>query len=353
MEPINLFEFEPLARETLPKPIYDFIAGGAEDEVTLRENRAAFERLQLLPRMLVDVTAVETATEVLGQLVPYPILLAPAGSQGAMHPQGELATARAAASAGTVMVLSTMSSYTIEQVAEVADGPRWFQLYLLSREIARQLVERAETHGYSAICLTVDAPRHGHRERDIRNQPPPTPSPNVDGLIDWSKPVPERAPSWEDVDWLRSLTDLPLILKGIMTPDDARLAVAHGVSAIVVSNHGGRQLDGVPSTIDVLPEIVDAVGGRAEVLLDGGVRRGIDVLKALALGARAVLIGRPYLWGLAVDGEAGVKRVLKLLSRELEDAMALAGCPSVATIGRALVRHRPRAVGDQRPATSD
>jgi isopentenyl diphosphate isomerase/L-lactate dehydrogenase-like FMN-dependent dehydrogenase len=339
-KPINVLQYESLAREKLSQEVYEFVAGGAEEEVTLRENRAALQRIQLRPRVLVDVSHIDASTTVLGERVALPVLLAPAGGQQLLHPDGELASARAAAAAGTIAVLSTTSSYSIEEVAEAADGPKWFQLYIFSREIAADLVQRAEAAGYAAICLTVDSPRLGRRERPLRDgQPffPPIVPKNLLGF-DLRSIQHNPAVTWHDVDWLRSLTSLPIVLKGIMTAEDACLAVEHGVLAIVVSNHGGRQLDGVPATIDVLPEVVEAVEGRAEVLLDGGVRRGTDVLKALALGARAVLIGRPYLYALAVDGEPGVRHVLGLLSDELETAMALLGCPSLDHLGRGSIR---------------
>ncbi len=363
MEPINLHDYENLARQTLPGQAFDFIAGGAEDEVTLNANRTAWQRLQLLPRVLMDVSNVNTSASVLGRRIALPVLLAPVALQRLAHPEGELAVARAAAAAGTVQVLSTMSSYTMEDVAAAATGPKWFQLYCYrDKELTRRLVQRAQAQGFEALCLTVDLPRLGRRERDLRNAmefPPDVVPMNLVTEVDPQSVPPESRgtqleaftasllnlsweiiPSltWADVDWLRSLTSMPLVLKGILAPEDARIALDHGVAAIIVSNHGGRQLDGVPAAIDVLPEIVEAVQGRAEVLVDGGVRRGTDVLKALALGARAVLIGRPYLWGLATGGEAGVARVLALLRAEFEMAMALAGCRSVSEVTRALVR---------------
>jgi len=354
MEPVNLLEYEPLARQKLSESAYGFIAGAAEDEVTLRENRAAFQRLRLRPRVLVDVSKIDPSTTVLGQRIEFPVLLAPVAVQRLAHPDGELASARAAAAAGTIMALSTSASCSIEEVARAAEGARWFQLYFnRDREVTKRLVERAEVHGYFALCLTVDLPWLGRREADIRNQlqfPPDVTMANFAGdeargllpvvtgsTLDGSAGPSDPSLSWKDVDWLRSQTKMRLVIKGILTAEDAVLAVEHGAEAIVVSNHGGRQLDGVPASIEALPEIVDGVGGRAEVLLDGGVRRGSDVLKALALGARAVLIGRPYIWGLAVAGEEGVKRVLSILRFELELAMALAGCPAVADIGRGLV----------------
>ena len=357
MQPVNLLEYEPLAREKLPEGSYGFIAGAAEDEVTLRENRAAFQRLQLRPRVLVDVSKIDPSTTVLGQRIELPVLLAPVALHKLAHPDGELATARAAAAAGTIMVLSNAASYSIEDVARAANGPKWFQLYFnRDREITRRLVERAEASGYSALCLTVDLPWLGRREADIRNRlefPPDVTLANFAGedarallpvvtgaTLDASAGPSDPSLTWKDVDWLRSLTKMRLVLKGILTGEDAALAVEHGAEAVVVSNHGGRQLDGVAASIEALPEVAEAVGGRAEVLLDGGIRRGTDVLKALALGAGAVLIGRPYIWGLALEGEEGVGRVLAILRFELELAMALAGCPALADIGRGLVARR-------------
>ncbi len=353
MGPINLAEFEERARERVEPAAWGYIAGGADDEVTLRENVAAYRRLRLLPRVLVDVSKVDPATTVLGQRVAFPVLLAPTAFQGLAHPDGELATARAASAAGTIAVVSTMSGYRLEEVAAAAPGAKWFQLYCYrERDVTRRFVERAEAAGYRAICLTVDLPRVGNRERDLRNQfrLPPTVRPrNFQEFVDvetanneiffqYIQRLVDPSLTWKAVAWLRSITRLPVLLKGILTAADAQRAVEHGVAGIVLSNHGGRQLDGVPATIDVLSEVVDAVAGRTEVLADGGVRRGSDVLKALALGAKAVLVGRPYLYGLAVDGEAGVRRVLEILKAELELAMALTGCPTVSDLTRELVR---------------
>lgn len=357
MKPINLTDYEILARERLDPGVYGYVAGGAGDEVTLRENQAAFQRLRLLPRVLVDVSGVDRSTTVLGTRIALPVLLAPTAFQSLVHPEGELAVARASAAAGTVMVVSTMSGYRMEEIAAAATGPKWFQLYCYrDRAVTQAFVERAEVAGYSAVCLTVDLPRVGRRERDLRNEfnLPPTVMPrNFAGLIDLSgltdgaaaaafaeyiHKLVDPSLTWTAVDWLRSKTALPILLKGILTAADARLAVERGVNGLIVSNHGARQLDTVPATIDVLAEIVDVVAGRAEVLLDGGVRRGTDVIKALAHGARAVLIGRPYLYGLAVDGEAGVRRVLELLAEETDLALALLGCPGVRDVGREHVR---------------
>ena len=355
---VNIFDYEQLARRKLPQPVFDFIAGGAEDEITLRLNREAFERIRLRPRVLVDVSRVDLTTTVLGQRLELPVLLAPVALQRLAHPDGELASARAAAAAGTAFALSTMASATIEEAAAAATGHKWFQLYVHpDRDVTKRLVQRAEAAGYAAICVTADVPFLGRRERDLRNElefppdvthvnylgeveaPPMSMEPGQSVLAASAGLLIDPALTWSEIDWLRSVTSLPLLVKGIMTAEDARLAVEHGVAAIVVSNHGGRQLDGAPATIEVLPEVVEAVQGRCEVLLDGGIRRGTDILKALALGASAVLIGRAYIWGLAAAGEEGVTRVLALLRNELELAMALCGRRSVQEIDRGVASY--------------
>ncbi len=352
---INLLELETLAEQRLPRMAYDYFAGGAEDEVTLRENRAAFERIALRPRMLVDVSVIDTSTTVLGQRVAAPMLIAPMAMQRLGHPEGELATARGAGAAETIMVVSTFATTTLEEVAAAASGPLWFQLYAnKDREITRALVERAKAAGYTALCLTVDVAHAGRRERDMRNHfalPPeltfanftPQALRRASQTDNNSSPhaqitqMMDTALTWKDIAWLRSIADMPILIKGILTAEDALLAVEHGIDGIVVSNHGGRQLDTAIASIRALPEVVEAVDGRAEVYMDGGVRRGTDCLKALALGARAVLIGRPVLWGLALDGADGVQRVLRMLRHELEEAMLLAGRPSIASIDRSLL----------------
>jgi 4-hydroxymandelate oxidase len=350
-EPLNLSDYEEFARERLPRMVYDYYAGGAGDEVSLRENELAWARVRLRPRVLVDVSACDLRTTVLGQPVSMPLLTAPCGANVLAHPEGELAVARAAAAAGVIQVLSTLSGHSLEDVAAAADGPRWFQLYCYrDRGITRELVARAEAAGFLAVCVTVDVPVLGHRERDARNRfrlPPHLRFANIrqqieedaDGsaLLQYVSDQFDASLTWESLDWLRGITRLPIVVKGILAAEDARLAVGHGVAGICVSNHGGRQLDGVLATCDALPEVVDVVGGEAEIYVDGGIRRGVDVLKALALGARAVLIGRPYLWALAVDGEAGVRRVLHLFHSELERSLALAGCPGISDIRPALI----------------
>jgi isopentenyl diphosphate isomerase/L-lactate dehydrogenase-like FMN-dependent dehydrogenase len=335
-EPVNVWDYERLAEERLDANALAYFAGGAGDEVTLRENIAAFERHKLRPRVLVDVGGCTTATTVLGTNVSMPVLIAPLALQRMAHPDGELATARAAAAAGTIMCLSTAATARPAEVAAAAPGaPRWFQVYVFgNRAITEDLVSEAVDAGYSALVLTVDAPFLGRRERDIRIDfkipEGLTPSGDIFGEgFDTSL-------SWRDLEWLAGY-GLPVVVKGLITAEDARLACEHGAAAVVVSNHGGRQLDGVPATLDALEEVVEAVDGRIEVLLDGGVRRGVDVLKALALGARAVLIGRAMVWGLAVGGEEGVVHVLRLLRDEVELGLALLGCRSPAEVGRAHV----------------
>jgi 4-hydroxymandelate oxidase len=351
---LNLAEIESAARERLTALAYEYYVGGANDEVTVRENRAAFERLALRYRVLVDVSRRSTSTTVLGTPVDFPVLVAPTAFQRLACDDGELATARAAAASGTVMILSTASTCSIEDVGAVG-GQLWFQLYVYAdRGLTKALVERAEAAGMKAIVLTVDAPILGRRERDLRNRfhlpdgirlanvpssgsvPMPT-GHGESGLANHFASGIDASLTWKDVDWLRSMTRLPVVIKGIVRGDDAALAVEHGAAGIIVSNHGGRQLDTSIASIRALPEVADAVGGRAEVLLDGGVRRGTDVIKAIALGARAVLVGRPVVWGLAAAGESGARRVLELLRAEVDQAMALCGCPTVGDISRDLV----------------
>jgi 4-hydroxymandelate oxidase len=356
IEAINLFELETRARELLPQTAYDYYASGANDEITLRENRAAYERMTLLPRMLVDVSERHMGTTALGEPVSMPILIAPTAFQGLAHPGGEVATVKAAGATKTLMILSTLSTFSIEEVMAVATGPVWFQLYVFKdRAISASLVKRAEVAGCKAIVFTVDAPLRGRRERDVRNQfklPDDLLIRNLlpGGLQEFPggtvgseaathiASLFDTALAWKDIEWLAGVTTLPVLVKGILRSDDALLAVKHGASGVIVSNHGARQLDTTPATISVLPEIVDAVGGKVEVYVDGGIRRGTDVLKAIACGARAVLIGRPVLWGLASGAEAGVKYVLEMLRQEFDLAMALCGCPTLSSITRDLIR---------------
>lgn len=358
-KPINLFEYESLAPQNLSQMALDYYASGAWDEITLRDNRTAYERYKLRPRMLVDVSQRNLTTKILGQHISMPVLIAPMAFQCLAHPEGELATAKVAADLGTTMVLSTLSTKKLEDVALASNMPKslWFQLYVhRDRALTQALVERAEVAGYQALCLTVDAPILGRRERDRRNEftlPSGMELANLTAMANLEIPQTQDesglfayfanqldpALTWKDIEWLQSLTSLPVVVKGILRGDDAIRAVEHGAKAIIVSNHGGRQLDGAIATIDALSEIVAAVGSQVDILMDGGVRRGIDILKALALGAKAVLIGRPILWALAVDGEAGVRDLLGLLRNELEVAMALSGCAKIEDIDVSLVRH--------------
>jgi L-lactate dehydrogenase (cytochrome) len=362
-----------MARRRLPKAVFEFVNGGAEDEVTLAANRNDFAKLKLLPRMLADVSGRDLSVTLWGEKLSLPVLLGPAGLQCIVHAEGELASARAAAAAGTVFVTSTASSYTIEQIAKASSGPLWFQLYLWrDRALVESLVERARAAGYQAMVLTVDVPAIGNRERDIRNQvslpPRIRPAHLLDGLrhLDWVfktfagrnisqvnlkgidssqypsmaayvNSLPDPKASWSDLNWLRSVWKGPLLIKGILTPEDARRSVEFGVDGIIVSNHGGRQLDGVPSAISVLPGIVDAVEGRAEVLIDGGICRGTDVVKAIALGAKACLIGKAYYLALGAAGEAGVSSVLRVFAEEIDRTLTLIGRKSLADLDRTLV----------------
>lgn len=336
MEQINVFDYEALAEQRLAPGAWAYYSSGAADEVTLRRNREAFERIELLPRMLTGVERADLRTTALGTPVAMPILVAPTAAQGMACAEAECATARAAGATGTLMVAATESTRSIEEIAAVATGPLWFQLYIYrdQRALAESLVRRAEAAGCRALVLTVDAPLWGQKDRSARVVTDWPPSGNFAGGDSEFEP---SALTWDDVAWLRSITELPIILKGILTPEDAVRGVEAGAAGINVSNHGGRQLDGVPAALDALPGIVEAVAGRAEVYLDGGVRRGTDVLKALALGARAVLVGRPVLWGLAANGETGALHVLELLRDELALAMVLAGRGAVAELDASLV----------------
>ena len=343
MELVNVFDYERLAQTRMAPPLWDYYQGGSDDEVTMRECRAVFERIKLRPRVLVDVRreVLDMSTSVLGVPVSMPVLVAPMALHCMAHPEGECATAQAAGRAGTLMIASTVATRTIEEIAQAASGPLWFQLYTYpSLNVAEMLVHRAEGAGYRAIVLTVDLPRLGNREKDLRNNVTIPPAPyQAANFVGIEKEGQAWVPlTWKSIEWLRSITSLPILLKGILTEEDARLAVEHGVEGIVVTNHGGRQLDTAIPGIEALPEIVDAVAGRCEIYFDGGIRRGTDILKALALGARAVLIGRPVLWGLAVNGADGAFSVLELLRKELELAMALSGRPTLASIDRSLLR---------------
>ncbi|PPE00408.1 hypothetical protein GOBAR_DD02583 [Gossypium barbadense] len=370
-EPVNVNEFQELARQALPKIYYDYYSGGAEDEYTLKQNVEAFQGIgqvdivqssKIRPRILVDVSRIDLSTTVLGYKISAPILIAPSAKHKWAHPEGEVATARAAAACDTIMILSYRSTCTIEEVASSCNA------VYKRRDISANLVQRAERCGYKAIVLTVDSPRLGRREKDIKNKMVNPQLKNFEGLVStqvstgsvvspsWKAQLLgftddihddgsnieafdantafDASLSWKDIGWLRSITNLPVLLKGVLTHEDAIKAVEVGVDGIVVSNHGARQLDYAPPTISVLEEVVSAVKGKIPVLFDGGIRRGTDVFKALALGAQAVLIGRPAVYGLAAKGEYGVKRVIEMLRDELELTMALSGCPTLNHITR-------------------
>nr|XP_057905949.1 hydroxyacid oxidase 1 [Doryrhamphus excisus] len=356
-------DFEVEAKKVLPKAVYDYYRSGAEEETTLADNVAAFKRWRLIPRVLRDVSSVDLSLSVLGQQLSMPLCVAATAMQRMAHPDGETATARACQAMGTGMMVSSWATSSIEEVMSAmttspgAEGVLWLQLYIYKdREITLSLVRRAEEAGYKAIFVTVDTPYLGRRLADMRNcfkLPSHLRLSNFStdslafsesdygsdsGLAVYVAKAIDPTLSWDDINWLKKHTHLPVIVKGIINGEDAALAVKHGVDGILVSNHGARQLDGVPATLDVLEEVVGAVEGRCDVYLDGGVRRGTDIIKALALGAKAVFIGRPVLWGLACGGEQGVIKVLQLLKDELTLAMALAGCRSLSEVSRSLVR---------------
>jgi 4-hydroxymandelate oxidase len=337
-EPLSIADYEQLAEERLEPGPWAYLAGGSGDEWTLRENRSAFERWTFRPRVLCDVSAISTATTVLGTPLELPVVVAPVAYQQLYNPEGECATARAAAAVGAGMAVSTFSTRTHEEIAAAAPGlSQWCQLYVFQdRGVTREHLARAADAGCSAVVLTVDTPRLAQRERDLRvgfEIPADLPLPYARATIGSAPQNPadqfallDASVSWRDLEWIASEGRLPVVLKGIVTAEDAELSVEHGAAAVGVSNHGGRQLDGVPATLDVLPEVVEAVAGRVEIYLDGGIRRGADVAKALALGSHAVLAGRAPIFGLAVAGENGVRHVLELLRDELELALALLGC---------------------------
>ncbi|MFF3067751.1 alpha-hydroxy acid oxidase [Kitasatospora sp. NPDC057904] len=356
----TLAGIERAARAHLPREIWDFIEGGSGAERTLAANREAFSRYAFRPRTLVDVSACSPATTLLGSPLALPVGIAPMAYHRLVDPEGETATARAAGAAGALLVAGMFASRTLEDITAAATGPVWLQLYWLRERAAlAALVERAEAAGISALVLTVDAPRIGRRLRDLRNGfaiPPAVRAVNLDpalmaashraasgssGIADHAREQFDPSLTWADLGWLRERTRLPLVLKGVLAAEDARLAVEHGVDAVVVSNHGGRQLDGAVPALAALPEVADAVPGTLPVLLDGGVRTGADIALALALGAAAVLIGRPAFWGLATGGEAGVRRVLDLLHDELEHTLALLGRPRLADLDRSAVTPWP------------
>jgi len=376
---LNLNDFRAIAKRKLPRMIFDYLDGGADDEVTLSRNQSAFSKYQLMPRALTNVANIDLSTSVLGQDVALPVLLSPTGQTRMFHHSGEAAVARAAAKAGTIYSLSSVSSTSIEEAAAASLGPKWFQIYVWrDRGVTREFMARCRQSGYHALCLTVDLPVHGNRERDIRNglsfpasltaktvvdilshpawlyhyiSNPKIEIANLagsafvqgnegGGLLDYVAKQFDPSVDWDDAAWMIEQWGGPFLIKGIVNAQDAKRAVDIGASGIIVSNHGGRQLDFMPPTLDVLPDIVAAVAGRAEIIMDSGVRRGTDVLKALALGANAVMIGRPYLYALAAGGEAGVDRMFELLKAELIRDMALLGCVKISDLSPAFL-HQP------------
>ena len=332
---LSLFDFETEAHTHVSHGAWERISGGSADEITLRWNREAYDHIRLKPRILVDVSKLDTRVKLFGEELPFPILLAPTGGQGFIYPEGDLAAARGAAAANSIYVISSSASMKVEDIAKSTKGPVWFQLYVQKdRAFTRDLVQRAEDSGCRALCVTVDSPTFGARNREDRakKELPERELPNLKGK-DYLDPT----LTWKDIDWLRSFARRPVLLKGVLNPDDAAIAVKAGASGIIVSNHGARNLDTVPATIDALPLVVEKVAGRVPVLVDGGIRRGTDIIKAFALGASAVQIGRPYLWGLGISGAQGVTRVVEILRKELEIAMALTGRPTIASIDRSVL----------------
>lgn len=350
---LNVFDFDAMCKRRVARDAYDYISGGAEDEFTLRRNRSAFGKITFRPKMLVDVSKLDMSIELFGSKSEMPIFIAPTGTHGRANPAGEPATVKGAGDAGTIMGISSTSSFPLNEIVKAATKPVWFQLYAgPDGPGTRERVERAVDLGCKAILFTIDAPYFPHRERDLRNR---LVRPEVQRELSTRRRRPdEESPSyglptrftatltWKFFGEVASYAKVPVLAKGVLTAADAKLAVANGAGGIVVSNHGGRYLDGDPATIEMLPEIVEAVGSRVPVLMDGGVRRGTDVLKALALGAKAVFVGRPPLWGLGSFGQPGVTRVMKLLQTELALAMGLAGVPNLAAIKRDLVVVDPR-----------
>ncbi|XP_035262747.1 hydroxyacid oxidase 1 [Anguilla anguilla] len=358
-KPVSVSDYEQEAKKVLPKAVFDYYFSGADEQETLADNVAAFSRWRLYPRVLRDVSQVDLSVSVLGQRLSMPVCVAATAMQRMAHPDGETATMRACCSAGTGMMLSSWATSTIEEVAEAGPaGVRWLQLYIYKdRNLTLSLVRRAEQAGYTGIFVTVDTPYLGRRRNDVRNRfklPSHLRMANFDspdmafsskegygedsGLAVYVAQAIDPTLQWEDIAWLKKTTSLPVVLKGVLTAEDAKLALQYGVDGILVSNHGARQLDSVLATIDALPQIVEAVEGKVEVFLDGGVRKGTDVLKALALGARAVFVGRPVLWGLACGGDRGVSDVLEMLREELRLALALAGCCSLKEVDKSVVR---------------
>ncbi len=345
---LNLDEIELAAQAKLPPAVYSFLAGGAADELTTRWNREKYRDLRLQQRILRDLSGLDCSTTLLGKKMPMPLLLAPTSGHKLSHPEGEIATVRGAGEVGVTMVLSSGSTTSIEDVKAAASAPLWFQLYVFKdRTLSRALVDRVQAAGAEALCVTVDSPLDGPRNRQYHlpaSLPPGVSYPHYVGLTEpgsiqtLDKVIPANL-LWKDIEWLRSATRVPLLLKGVMNPEDAEMAIKLGADGIIVSNHGGRCLDTQPATIEALPRIVQAVAGRVPVIVDGGIRRGTDIVKALALGASAVQIGRPYVYGLAVGGSAGVARVIKILRQELLMAMSLLGRPTIASIDNSVLWH--------------
>ena len=354
-----LTDFEPVAKQRMSPMAWDYVTGAAADEITVKANREAYQKIRLKPRVLVDVSALDTRVTLFGKQHASPILLAPTAYHKLAHPEGELATARGAGAAGTTMVVSSFATTKIEDIAAVAKGPLWFQLYVQhDHGFTRDLVQRAESAGCQALCVTVDTPVGGPRNREQRasfNLPAGMDQANLRDLKISGVKMSDRALShrpsehtifsavldpsltWKDIEWIRSYAKIPVLLKGVLNPEDADRAVKSGASGIIVSNHGGRNLDTAPATAEALPLVVEKVAGRVPVLVDGGIRRGTDVLKAIALGANAVLIGRPYLYALSVAGDAGVAKVLEILHSEFQMAMALTGRPNIESIDRSVL----------------
>ncbi len=340
LPPVSLYDYEVAAKRILSGPAWEYFNGGSADEITLRRNRQALDLLQLKPKVLVDVTSIDTSRTLLGHNMAHPIILAPTSSHLLAHPDAEVATARGAALAKAIMVASTVSNRSVEDICHVASEPVWFQLYVEDdRSAVKALIERAETAGCKALCITVDNPLAYARNREerVRAQAPMLPFPNL-GITaaPGGRGRSRRHFNWKDLAWIQSFAKTPIVLKGIMNPDDADEAVRHGVAAIIVSNHGGRVLDTEPATIEVLPAVVDRVAGRIPVLFDSGIRRGTDIVKGLAYGASAVLIGRPYIYGLSVSGADGVRSVIDILRAELEGAMAMTGRTRLDDIDRSV-----------------
>jgi len=343
--PLSLSDYEELARERLSHVAWEYYNSGSADQLTLQWNVEAFTRIRLKPRVLIDVSAVDTHIELFGQKMAHPIMLAPTSTHAFAHPEGEIATVRGAGEAAATMIASTMSNRSLEEIVKAAATPLWFQLYVDDdRDVTEMLIQRAEAAGYRVLCVTVDNTAHyarnrqGHAMREGMSQLyfanlDVTAGPGGQGR----KGGRSRLFAWKDLDWIRSLAKAPIVLKGILNPDDAEMAVDWGADGIVVSNHGGRALDSVPATIEALGPVAERLAGRIPVLVDGGIRRGTDVLKALALGASAVLIGRPYLYGLAVAGSDGVRDVVNILRTEFEAAMALTGRISIGEIDRSVI----------------